>query len=133
MHSKQLESEVYFKTTRSGGKGGQHVNKVSTKVELYFDIKQAESLTSEQKDTLFKKLANKISNEGVLKLTCDTTRSQVKNKEIAWKKFKALLEASLRKKAVRKATKIPKSSKEKRLEGKKRHSERKNLRRRPEW
>jgi ribosome-associated protein len=75
-----LTSEIVFQTSRSGGPGGQNVNKVSTKVELYFDINASSSLNDWQKQRLFEKLANKISQEGVLRLVCQTERSQLKNK-----------------------------------------------------
>lgn len=124
-----LEPEIHFKTSRSGGKGGQHVNKVSTKVELNFCISESQLLTAEQKERLLEKLSGRLTKDGMLQIVSQTERSQPGNKRIALQKLYALLTEMLVVQKKRKATKIPKSVKEKRLIMKKRQAEIKRLRR----
>lgn len=124
-----LFPELRFKTSRSGGSGGQHVNKVASKVLLEFDIAASELLSDEQKEVLLVKLVNRLNKEGVLQLTEQTKRSQHENKEGVIKKFYALLQKALTPVKKRKPTKTPKSVKEKRLTDKKKASEKKQLRR----
>ena len=127
-----LKVEVKYRTSRSGGAGGQHVNKVSTKVELMFHVDSSEVLTEEQKAVIRKKLKNRISNDGWLTLSCDETRSQAKNKEIVFDRFMALINEALKPVKKRKPTKPTKTSVEKRLKEKKKKSEKKDLRKKPE-
>lgn len=123
-----LKKEITFKTSRSGGKGGQNVNKVETKVELLFDIKNTKLFDLEQRQLLLKKLSAKINEKGLLKLSESKYRSQLQNKETVIAKFFALLSKSLTKPKARKATKPTKTSKEKRIDTKKKHSELKKWR-----
>lgn len=123
-----LENECVLKAVRSGGKGGQHVNKVSSKIELSFDIAASELLTEEQKNILLHKLASRISAEGVLRITEEGDRSQHVNREHVFVKLYEILEKALKPVKKRKKTRIPKSVKEKRLKGKKIKSETKKLR-----
>jgi ribosome-associated protein len=123
-----FSSELKFNTSRSGGKGGQNVNKVSSKVELGFDVGASQILTEEQKALLFQKLESRINKEGVLKIVSQTDRSQLVNKQIVLKLFFELLEKAFRKEKKRVKTKPSKASKRKRIEGKKRLSEKKALR-----
>lgn len=118
-----FESEIYFKTSRSSGSGGQNVNKVSTKVELNFDVVNSKLLTEDQRQIIFSKLKNRINKEGVLKIVVQETRSQFENKEIALRKFRILLAACFFKPKKRIRTKASKGSKEKRLTSKKKNSE----------
>jgi len=128
-----LLNEVSFKAVRSGGKGGQNVNKVSTKVELSFDLNNSNFLSGEQKEVILKKLSSKISAEGILRLTADSERSQFSNKEIVSEKFLALIQKALTPKKKRVASKPSKASKEERLKLKKEKSQKKELRRKPKF
>lgn len=123
-----LSGECVLKATRSGGKGGQHVNKVSTRIELTFDIPASRLLTDEQKLTLQEKLATRLSSTGELRITEDSARSQHENREKVFKKLYALLEKALTPVKKRKKTRVPAGVKAKRLESKKKKSEKKQLR-----
>lgn len=129
MNKQQLYQEVTFKTSRSGGAGGQHVNKVSSKVELTFDVNKSSLFSEEQKSIIFFKLASRIDNEGLLHLQCDETRSQLKNKEIVFERFLKLISTALKPVKKRKPSKPTKSSIKKRLDSKKKLSEKKDSRR----
>lgn len=126
---KLLKKELVYKTDRSGGKGGQNVNKVETKVELYFNIASSFVLNQEQKSRLALKLASRLNDEGILKLSEDNSRSQLANKETVVKRFFDLLNKMLKTEKPRKATKPTKASRLKKAEGKKRRSEIKQSRR----
>ena len=104
---------------RSSGAGGQHVNKVSSKVELTFDLGNSMALTDIEKNRLLKKLSSKLSKENILLLQCEETRSQHKNKELVIKKFLETLEANLVVPKRRRKTKPTRSAIEKRLKSKK--------------
>lgn len=113
-----LSAEIQFITSRSGGPGGQNVNKVNSKVELRFDVRNSSLLSDEQKETLLIKLSGKISLEGVLSVVSQRERSQLANKEDAISKFYSLISNALRPVKPRKRTKPTRSSVEKRLTGK---------------
>ncbi len=123
-----LNNEFVFKTSRSGGAGGQNVNKVATKVQIDFNIAQSQLLEPTDKAILLEKLANKLSNEGVLQIIAQTERTQLGNKLIALKKIYALINKCFIVKKHRKASKPTKTSIEKRLVSKKLKSETKRLR-----
>jgi len=115
----QLLSTCRFETSRSSGRGGQHINKTESKVQLYFDIRSAPLLSEEQKERLFTRYANKINEAGELYLQCSTSRSQGKNKELVLLKLYQLIESILTPPKKRYKTKPTRSSIESRLTQKK--------------
>lgn len=128
MNTELMIKELKFKAVRSGGAGGQHVNKVSSKIELTFDLGNSESLTEEEKSLLIQKLKSKLTKDNVLLLQCDESRSQHKNKEIAIDRFLNIILGGLIVQKPRKETKPSKSSILKRLEKKKKIAFKKALR-----
>lgn len=117
--------ELDFQTARSSGPGGQHVNKVESKVQLYFDVQNSTVLSEEEKEKLSQKFKNKIDLEGKLQLQSQEKRSQIQNKELVVKKFYDLLRKAFEKRKIRKATKPTKAAVEKRIKEKKARSEKK--------
>lgn len=129
MDTERLLQEFTYRNSRSGGKGGQNVNKVETKVEARLEVAVSEALSEEEKALLLEKLAGRISAEGFLSVTNQTERSQLANKQKATEKLLKLVEKSLLKPKKRKRVPVPPEVKAARLEAKKRQSEKKAARR----
>ena len=126
-----FSSEISFKTARSGGSGGQNVNKVETMAEALWHVASSRFFTDEEKALIQEKLKTKINKDGNLHAKSSETRSQLENKLVAQTKLQELVAKSLIKPKKRKPTKISKEAKEKRLESKKKEGIKKEMRRRP--
>ena len=122
-------AELSFRYSRSSGPGGQHAQKSSTRVELLFDVRSSPSLTQKQRSRILKRLASYIDTAGVLHLTSQAERSQLRNKEEVVARFQTLLGEALKRRKRRKPTKPTAKSKERRLKKKKQQSQTKKLRR----
>lgn len=131
--SKELVKELSFRTSRSSGKGGQNVNKVSTKVELIFDVKASGFFTEEEKLQIHSKSGKAVKDDGSIHIICSEGRSQYFNKKKAIEKFFLLIEKCLKPVKERRKTIIPKEEKEKRIAEKKLQTEKKQGRRKVEF
>lgn len=129
MKHRDFSQEFEFRTSRSSGAGGQHVNTTETKVELTFPVFQSTCLTDEQKGMFFSKWKNRINEEGEFKICSSQHRSQSANKEHVIKKFYLMLDKALTKEKKRIPTSVPRSVKENMLKKKKIHSQLKTERR----
>lgn len=127
IENRNLETELTFRFSRSQGSGGQHVNKVETQVELRFDIPASAQLSDSEKSLLLSALENRLTKEGVLILTNQSTRSQKRNKELVIQQFYDLLRTALQPKKKRRYRPLM-PDRQKRLEAKKRRAEKKKFR-----
>ncbi|SOD94681.1 alternative ribosome rescue aminoacyl-tRNA hydrolase ArfB [Spirosoma fluviale] len=133
MNASRLQPELQYQFARSGGAGGQNVNKVATKAELRFDVRNSQVLSEEERAVLEEKLANKLTTEGELVLTHQTERTQLANKEKVTKKFYRLIEKAFEKPKPRKATKPSKAAVEERITKKKQKGDVKEKRRKVDY
>ncbi len=133
MDSAALLSECTYQTSRSGGPGGQHANKVETQVTLRFNVAESEMLSLWQKDMLRKRLESRLSQQEEIVLSCNETRSQLRNKELVQARFVALIEQAVKPPKVRKKRRLSQAAREKRLDSKKRRSQKKQWRKPPSW
>ena len=132
MNKTDILKELKFKAVRSGGAGGQHVNKVSTKIELFFDVNTSNALSEKEKERLLLKLGHRLTKENILLLQCDESRSQHKNKDLAIKRFLEVIDNALKIPKKRRKTKPSRSSIEKRLRSKKKAAQKKVNRGKPD-
>lgn len=126
-------AELEFRFSRSSGPGGQHVNRSETRVELLFDVARSASLSELQRERLLEKLGHLIDQHGVLHLTASESRSQHQNREIVLTRLQKLLQAALRPKKHRRPTRPSRAARERRLENKRRRSQKKQTRRPADW
>lgn len=125
-----LLHEVVFKASRSSGSGGQNVNKVSTKVEVKFDINTSALFNEEQKELILSRLAHRVSADKSIRVICQESRSQLANKQMALRKLYLMLKNALKQDKPRKATKPKRAAVEKRLREKQLIAQKKITRRR---
>lgn len=131
MDTNLLKTELTYKYVRSSGSGGQHVNKVSSKAELYFDLQNSAAFNDYEKQKLSEFLQNRLTKDGVLMLASDESRSQFRNKAIVTRRFLELIEDGLKEDKKRIPTRIPRSVVKKRLKNKRITSEKKTNRKPP--
>ncbi|MGB1307839.1 MAG: alternative ribosome rescue aminoacyl-tRNA hydrolase ArfB [Oceanihabitans sp.] len=132
-YQEELLKELEFKAIRSSGAGGQHVNKVATKIELSFNIETSKAFNETQKERLKEQLKNKITKANRILLQCGESRSQHKNKQIVIQRFLQLIKEALIIPKKRKPTKTPKAVKIKRLKNKRVNAEKKANRKKPKF
>ncbi|HER43916.1 MAG TPA: aminoacyl-tRNA hydrolase [Candidatus Eisenbacteria bacterium] len=122
------DEEISFEFSRSGGPGGQNVNKVNTKATLLFDVSASPSLTEEERSRIMSSLRTRITKAGVLRVSSQRHRTQRANREAALERFSELLREALRTRRPRRKTRVPRAVKERRIKEKKRRGELKRRR-----
>lgn len=127
------EEELTFKTSRSGGPGGQNVNKLNTRVTVLFDVRSSPSLSEDQKRRIVSKLSSRIDRRGILHVVSQKYRSQEANRRAAVERLQQLLQEALRPASIRRKTKVPAAARERRLEEKKQRSRLKSQRGKGDW
>jgi ribosome-associated protein len=116
-------SELRFTASRGGGPGGQHVNKVASRVTLHFDVGKSPSLSDHDRSRILQELSGRVTRDGVLQLSSHASRSQAANREVLLRRFERLLRAALKPRAKRHRTRPTRGSRERRLKGKKQRSD----------
>ncbi len=116
------EDKLVFKYSRSGGPGGQNVNKVNTRITVLFDVPNCGMFSQEQKQRLLERLSSRTDKDGVIRVVCQRYRTQKANREGAVELLEELVQGALKKRRVRKKTALPSYAKERRLEAKRRRS-----------
>jgi ribosome-associated protein len=124
-------AELSFRASKSGGPGGQHVNTSSTRVELWWNVRESPSLSAQQRTQVQARLANRLTADGMLRIVAATSRSQAQNRNAAIERFQELLGRALVVPKRRRPTRPSRSVKERRLAEKRKQSDRKRERRRP--
>ncbi len=130
---KLFNTELEFIASRSSGPGGQHVNKVNSKVQLFFDVNNSQILSEEEKQILLQKWGNKLDSTGKIMFQSQEKRSQIQNKELSIRKFYDAMLKAFEKKKIRKATKPSKGAIETRIKAKKNRSQKKENRGKVDW
>jgi ribosome-associated protein len=115
------DDELVFTVSRSGGPGGQHVNKVSSRVTLRFDVAGSRSLSDDHKRRIAARLATRIAKDGTLRVSCGTRRSQAANRKLAMERFAELIRDALRPRRPRRKTVVPEGARRRRVDDKRRH------------
>ncbi|REG89672.1 alternative ribosome rescue aminoacyl-tRNA hydrolase ArfB [Winogradskyella sediminis] len=131
MDTNLLKSELTYKYVRSSGSGGQHVNKVSSKAELYFDLQNTNAFNTVEQQKLLEFFNNRLSKDGILMLSCDDSRSQFRNKALVTQRFLELITEGLKEEKIRIPTRIPRGVKKKRLKDKRINADKKANRKPP--
>lgn len=131
MDTNLLKSELTYKYVRSSGSGGQHVNKVSSKAELYFDLQNTNAFNTVEQQKLLEFFNNRLSKDGILMLSCDDSRSQFRNKALVTHRFLELITEGLKEEKIRIPTRIPRGVKKKRLKDKRINANKKANRKPP--
>ncbi|WP_179318481.1 alternative ribosome rescue aminoacyl-tRNA hydrolase ArfB [Winogradskyella helgolandensis] len=131
MDATLLKSELTYKYVRSSGSGGQHVNKVSSKAELYFNLQNSSVFNDDEKQKLTEFFDNRLTKDGVLILACDESRSQFRNKALVTQRFLELIQQGLKVEKKRISTRVPRSVKRKRLKAKRINADKKANRKPP--
>ena len=131
MNKETIINELTFKAIRSSGAGGQHVNKVSSKVVLNFDLGKSKGFSAWEKSLLYKSISNRLTSAGILSISCDESKSQFQNKDKVIKRFLVIINKGLIVQKRRVATKPSIGSKRRNLDAKKQRGQTKNLRKRP--
>ena len=124
-------SELWFTASRSGGPGGQHVNKSSTRVTLHWDPSGSRVLNERQRERILRRLSPRVNSQGIVQVSVETTRSQLRNREMARKRLAGLILDALKVRKRRIPTKVRASAKQRRLESKRRRGAVKRMRGRP--
>lgn len=131
MQKEIIINEITYKAVRSSGAGGQHVNKVASKITAFFDLRNSQGLSEGEKNRLLKKLESRLSKEGIIQINAEESRSQHRNKALATERLINLLTEGLLRPKVRRATKPTKGSKLRKLKSKAKQSEKKSRRQKP--